>query len=250
MHHARVCVFLGGCLLAGLARSPAGEEGVPVKVEPLQVRAESRTIQPGAPLSARALVTHPPAIRGLLSWTVETRRHRGPMYGHSPSPNGRLVATGGLDGTIRIWNLDDGQLLRVLVGHDTYSGSVAWSPCGTVIASTGTLGRQRAPVGAEVGPAAAGVPGLEEPRGARRLVPRRSPAGRLVRHQRRDLDVGCPLEQGGDHRRDRPLHRGAGLVAGRQAAGRAVLSIGPGGDRHGGWQVLRLRQLLRLQQAR
>ena len=135
---AHVCTFLGAvlCLTAGWAS--ATEESLAGRVEPLYIRAEPPAIEPGAPLSVRALVTHPPVIRGLLSWTVESRRHRGGLYWLSPSPNGKLVATGGLDGTVRVWQLADGQLLRVLVGHDTYSGSVAWSPCGTVIASTGT----------------------------------------------------------------------------------------------------------------
>jgi WD40 repeat protein len=134
----RTSAFLSGFLLLGLVASRAGEESTSAKIEPLDIRPESLSIKPGAAMSARALVTHPPAIRGLLSWTIETRRHRGTMYGLAPSPNGRLLATGGLDGMVRIWKLDDGQLLRVLVGHDSYSGSVAWSPCGTVLASGGT----------------------------------------------------------------------------------------------------------------
>lgn len=135
---SRVGTFLGAVLCLTAGEAPAAEESLAGRVEPLIVRAEPQAIEPGKPLSERALVTHPPAIRGLLSWTVESRRHRGPLYGFSPSPNGKLVATGGLDGTVRVWQLADGQLLRVLIGHDSYSGSVAWSPCGTLIASTGT----------------------------------------------------------------------------------------------------------------
>ncbi|NLF69951.1 MAG: hypothetical protein GX575_12970 [Candidatus Anammoximicrobium sp.] len=135
---ARVVAFGVGVLCLTAAGASASEESLAGRVEPLLVRAEPQAIEPGAPLSARALVTHPPSIRGLLSWTVESRRHRGGLYSLSLSPNGKLVATGGLDGMIRVWHLADGQLLRLLVGHDSYSGSVAWSPCGTVIASTGT----------------------------------------------------------------------------------------------------------------
>lgn len=133
---SRMATFLGSVLWLAAGWVSATEESI--RVEPLLVRSEPQEISPGAPLSVRALVTHPPQVRGLLSWTVESRRHRGALYGLSPSPNGRLVATGGLDGTVRVWQLADGQLLRVLVGHDSYSGSVAWSPCGTLIASAGT----------------------------------------------------------------------------------------------------------------
>lgn len=135
---ARLSTFVGSILCLAASWASATEESMAGRVSPLPIQPEPLSISPGAPLSVRALVTHPPAVRGLASWTVESRRHRGTLYGLSPSPNGRLVATGGLDGTVRVWQLADGQLLRVLVGHDSYSGSVAWSPCGTVIASTGS----------------------------------------------------------------------------------------------------------------
>ena len=135
---SRMATFLGSVLWLTAGGASATEESLAGRVEPLYVRPEPPAISPGEPLSVRALVTHPPLVRGLVSWTVESRGHRGVLYSLSPSPNGRLVATGGLDGTVRVWQLSDGQLLRVLVGHDSYSGSVAWSPCGTLIASAGT----------------------------------------------------------------------------------------------------------------
>ena len=46
-------------------------------VETVEIKPEPFKPQPGSPLSERALVTKPGAVRGVLSWTVETRRHRG-----------------------------------------------------------------------------------------------------------------------------------------------------------------------------
>jgi hypothetical protein len=63
------------CLTAGWAA--AAEDTSAGGIEPLSIRAEPPAISPGDPLSVRTLVTHPPAVRGLLSWTVESRRHRG-----------------------------------------------------------------------------------------------------------------------------------------------------------------------------
>lgn len=135
----RWAVLAGTCVLAAGSDADAAEDSLSsAKFERLVIVPDTILIKPGEPLSTRALVTHPPAVRGALSWTVESRRHRGSLYGAAPSPNGQLAATCGLDGTVRIWKLDDGQLLRIMLGHDTYSGSVTWSPCGTAVASTGT----------------------------------------------------------------------------------------------------------------
>lgn len=125
-----------------IALSAEVETGQPAPatatIQPLSIQPEPWPIKPGDSLSARSLVTHPPVVRGVLSWTIETRRHRGYVYGLAVSPDGQQVATSGLEGTIRIWSVPEGKLLRVLVGHPLPVISIAWSPCGTVIASSGS----------------------------------------------------------------------------------------------------------------
>src|SRR5713101_1230986 len=51
------------------------------------------------------------------------------------SPDGRVLASGSDDKTIRLWDMQTGQLLRSLEGHSNYVNSVAWSPDGKVLAS-------------------------------------------------------------------------------------------------------------------
>jgi WD40 repeat protein len=51
------------------------------------------------------------------------------------SPKGDLLASGGADGTIKIWNVAYGEQLRTLVGHTQNVSSVAFSADGRVIAS-------------------------------------------------------------------------------------------------------------------
>ena len=53
------------------------------------------------------------------------------------SSNGRTLASGDRDGTIRLWDVSSGRELRTLVGHSAAVTSVAFSPDGLILASGG-----------------------------------------------------------------------------------------------------------------
>jgi WD40 repeat protein len=93
----------------------------------------------GGGLSYRTPVGRPRPLKGVLSWTVETRRHRWAAIEAAVSPDGSLVATGGYDGMIRLWDPATGQLVRVLVGHESYVYGIAWSADGRYLASAGSF---------------------------------------------------------------------------------------------------------------
>jgi WD40 repeat protein len=51
------------------------------------------------------------------------------------SPDGRLLASGSADRTIKLWDVASGSLVRTLSGHTDWVTSVAFSPDGRLLAS-------------------------------------------------------------------------------------------------------------------
>ncbi len=143
MSHLGFVFALAGMLLLGPDRACAQEEvkaggSTPPRAEPV-IEPDAALAKSGRPLSNRALVTTPPFIKGVLSWSLETKNHRGTFSVTALSPDGKLLATGGLDGTIRLWDLATGNLVRALIGHDSYVYGLAFSPAGRYLASGGSF---------------------------------------------------------------------------------------------------------------
>jgi WD40 repeat protein len=126
--------LVAGALLFGAAGFAQGPSRPPL----VEIPGERLDLALRDPLSGRALVTRPLPITAVLGWSLETRRHRGAIWCHALSPDGRVLATGGLDGTIRLWDVESGRLVRALIGHNSYVSGLDWSPDGNTLASAGT----------------------------------------------------------------------------------------------------------------
>jgi WD40 repeat protein len=121
-------------LLRGLP--PSGETPQPPPANGMQGIARTKPADT-APLCPAALVGSPAPLPGVLGWSLETRPHRGFVWGAAFSPNGRRLASFGEDGAVRVWDKGTGELLRVLLGHAYDIHAVAWSPDGKQLASAG-----------------------------------------------------------------------------------------------------------------
>ena len=90
----------------------------------------------------------PPSVNRQLSRTIAVNdiKLSNTLTGHSQdvrsvavSPDGLAIASGSFDGTIKIWNLETGTLIRTLTGHSDAGemvSSVAIAPNGTLLVSS------------------------------------------------------------------------------------------------------------------
>ena len=88
----------------------------------------------GDPLSIRTPVQRPGPLKGVRSWTIETKRHRWYPTILALSQDGKHIATGGYDGIIRLWNVETGQPEHV-IEHPRGVRTIAWSPKGNYFVS-------------------------------------------------------------------------------------------------------------------
>jgi WD40 repeat protein/serine/threonine protein kinase len=91
-------------------------------------------IEPGDPMSETALVGRAATIPGLRSWTIEPRGSAF-VFCLAASPDGKHIAVGGASGGA-ICLYDSGlRLERILPGHRSCVGYLAWSPDSRFLAS-------------------------------------------------------------------------------------------------------------------
>ncbi|HEY7309019.1 MAG TPA: protein kinase [Gemmataceae bacterium] len=134
------------CCLFGLAIVLRGRKDTTAQ-EPAKPEEDARETLPGGiapqpldwkegePLSPLALVSRPPMLDGVRGWTIETRDCRSWVYCLEWSPDGKYLALAGLDGTIRLVDAANGQLLRAFVGHGGGVLTLNWSRDGRLLAS-------------------------------------------------------------------------------------------------------------------
>lgn len=66
--------------------------------------------------------------------------HEGWIRSMSASPDGRLIASGGNDLMVRLWNADDGNLVREFSGHERHVYCVQFHPSGEYLLSGDLMG--------------------------------------------------------------------------------------------------------------
>ncbi|HTU20831.1 MAG TPA: protein kinase [Gemmataceae bacterium] len=93
-------------------------------------------------LSRWALVRQPARLKGVRSWTIETRMLRGGSIACAMRPDGKQLAVSSFDGVIRLYDPITGRLQQALFGQqkDSSASSLAWSPDGKRLASCGGFG--------------------------------------------------------------------------------------------------------------
>jgi len=115
--------------------SPAGAEPARTIPEPSAAAPSSRPAP--APTSAPVSTLPPGPVRPLpdFSFSRTFAGHTGAVSSISFSSDARLLASGGADKTVRVWEVGSGQPVQTMKGHTAAVTSVAFSPDGQLVAS-------------------------------------------------------------------------------------------------------------------
>src|SRR4051812_18099697 len=71
----------------------------------------------------------------LAEGPAEFKGHTGLVYSVAFSPDGKVLATGSFDNTVKLWDFATGKELHTLKGHTNQVYCVAFSPDGNLLAS-------------------------------------------------------------------------------------------------------------------
>lgn len=101
------------------------------------------------PLAQRRLADAPPELRGweweyldaLSDESIATLEgHRGSVLAVDAQPEGGLIASGGDDGLLRLWDASNGAVVAALEGHTARIKAIRFNPDGSLLATAGDEG--------------------------------------------------------------------------------------------------------------